>query len=88
MNFLLLLLGQLAIYLLLMLADEYTGQLLAIILGGIVLAVWIISHIVEWIEPSRVNKAYYRYMLSGWLAPALALVGFVLLRGGQIGWLP
>lgn len=78
--------GQLIFYLLLMLFDEYFGQLLAIILGAISFAVWAISHIVEWIEPSRVNRNYYQYMLSGWIGPALALVIFILLRG-EIGWL-
>ena len=62
-------------------------MLLAIILGAVCLALWLLSYLVEWIEPSRVTKSYYRYMLAGWLAPFLALAGFFLLRGGQIGWL-
>lgn len=86
MNFLFALMGQLILYLLLMLYDEYAGQLLAIILGAIVFAIWVISLIVELIQPSRVKSSYYQYMVSGWLAPALALVGFILLRG-EIGWL-
>lgn len=87
MNTFLLLIGQIIIYLLLMLGDEYAGQLLAMILGAICLAVWLISLIVEWIEPSRVKRNYYRYLLTGWLAPAIALLGFIALRGGQISWL-
>ncbi len=86
MNFLLMLIGQLIFYLLVMLGDEYAGSLLAIILGGICFAIWVISHIVEWIEPSRVNRAYYSFMLSGWLGPALALFGFFLLRG-EFAWM-
>lgn len=87
MNTLLLLLGQVIIYLLLMLGDEYAGQLLAIILGTICFAVWLISYAVEWIEPSRVKGEYYRYLLTGWLAPVIAMIGFIVLRGGQISWL-
>ncbi len=82
----LLFLGQLLLYLLLMLYDEYAGQLLAIILGAIIFGIWIISLIVELIQPSRVKKNYYRFMVTGWLAPGIALVIFILLRGG-IGWM-
>lgn len=86
MNFVLALAGQLIVYLLLMLYDEYAGQLMAIIVGAIFFSVWVLSLLVELIQPSRVKSAYYRYMVSGWLAPALALIGFILLRG-EIGWL-
>jgi len=86
MNFVIALVGQLIAYLLLMLYNEYAGQLTAIILGSIFFFVWVLSLIVELIQPSRVKPAYYRYMVSGWLAPALALAGFILLRG-EIGWL-
>ncbi len=87
MNFALLLLVQLITYLALMLWQEYAGMLLAIILGAICLSLWLLSYLVEWIEPSRVTKKYFAYMLAGWLAPFLALAVFIALRGGQIGWL-
>ncbi|CAH1000455.1 hypothetical protein LEM8419_01608 [Neolewinella maritima] len=86
MNTALLLIGQLIIYSLLMLADEYAGTLLAAILGTICFAIWGLSHLVELVQPSRVSKSYYTYVLTGWVAPALALIGFIYLRGG-IGWL-
>ena len=86
MNYVVFLLLQLFLYLILMLYNEYAGQLLAIIVGAIVLAIFVISLIVELIQPSRVKRAYYGYMVSGWLAPAIALAGFILLRG-EIGWL-
>ena len=86
MNTLFALLAQIIFYLLFMLYNEYAGQLLAIILGAIFLAIWVISLIVELIQPSRVKSNYYRYMITGWVAPAIALVIFVLLRG-EIGWM-
>jgi len=86
MNTLFALLIQIICYLLFMLYNEYAGQLLAIVLGAIFLAIWVISLIVELIQPSRVKKNYYRFMITGWAAPAIALVIFVLLRG-EIGWL-
>ena len=86
MNFALLLVGQLILYSLLMLYDEYAGTLLAAILGTICLAIWALSYVVEWVQPSRVSRNYYTYLISGWVAPFLALGTFLLLRGG-VGWL-
>lgn len=80
------LLGQLVVYLLLIILDEYAGSLLAVIIGSIALGVWLISLIVEIIEPSRVTKAYYWYTFTGWLAPVLALTAYVILRG-EIEWM-
>ncbi|MCP9235067.1 hypothetical protein [Lewinella sp. JB7] len=86
MNFALLLIAQLIVYALLMLYDEYAGTLLALILGSICLAIWILSHVVEWVQPSRVSRKYYTYLITAWLAPFLALAAFIALRGG-VGWL-
>jgi len=86
MNNILMILGQMIIYGLLLLFDEYAGFLLATIIGAIAFAVWGISHIVEMIQPSRVTKTYYGFILSSWVGPLLALVGFTLLRGG-VGWM-
>ncbi len=86
MNFALLLIGQLIFYSLVMLLDEYTGTLLAVILGAICLAIWALSHLVELVQPSRVSHTYYTYLITGWLAPFVALAAFLALRGG-VGWL-
>ena len=86
MNFTLSLLIQLTLYLLLLFWNPYTGTLLAAILGAIALSVWVLSYVVEWVQPSRVSRDYYAYVLSAWVAPFLALIGYVLLVG-SIGWL-
>jgi hypothetical protein len=86
MNFALLLVGQLILYSLLMLLDEYAGTLLAAIIGTISLALWVLSHVVEWVQPSKVGRSYYVYLLTAWIAPFVALVAFITLRGG-VGWL-
>ncbi len=80
------LLVQLVFYLGLLLFDDYAGSLLAIILGSICLSVWLISLAVELIEPSRVSKTYFQAVLSGWLAPAAALLTYSLLHNG-FDWL-
>lgn len=83
----LLLIGQLLLYWLLMLADEYLGTLLAAIIAAVGFAVWGLSYVVEWISPSKVSRKYYSLALMTWLAPLLAILSFLLLRGGQVGWL-
>ena len=86
MNYLIALLAQLITWLLVILADEYAGTLFAVILGTIAFAIWALSRVIERIEPSRVSSAYYRYLTTGWLAPAIALVAYVALRG-RIEWM-
>ncbi|WP_020569818.1 hypothetical protein [Neolewinella persica] len=86
MNTILMILGQIIFYALLMLANEYAGFLLGVILGTISFAVWVISHIVELIEPSKVTKSYYWFVFSAWVAPLITVLGFIFLRG-EIGWL-
>jgi hypothetical protein len=86
MNTILIILGQVIIYGLLLLGNEYAGFMLAVILGSIAFFVWGISYIVEWIQPSRVTRNYYGFVLSCWVGPLVALIGFTFLRGG-IGWL-
>lgn len=86
MDYVLALLGQLILYLLLLLFDPYLGSLLAGIVGVVALAIWLLSYLVEWVQASRVGPAYYRYLLTAWVAPFVALLGFVLLRG-ELGWL-
>ena len=86
MNTVLMILGQIIVYGLLLLYDEYAGFLLAVIVGAIAFATWAISHAVELIQPSRVTKTYYGFVLSCWVGPLVALVGFTMLRGG-VGWM-
>jgi hypothetical protein len=74
-------LGQIIIYGLLLLGNENAGFILAVILGSIAFFVWAISHIVEWIQPSRVTHNYYGFVLSCWVGPLIALAGFIFLRG-------
>lgn len=77
---------QLVLYMGLMVVNDYAGGLLAIILAAISFAIWGISHIVEMIQPSRVKQSFYRLMLTCWLAPAIAFVAILLLKGG-FDWL-
>lgn len=86
MNTLLMVLANVICYGLLMLANEYVGFLLAVIVGAISFAVWVISYLVEWIQPSRVTRNYYGFVLAAWIGPLVAVLGFIALRG-EVGWL-
>ncbi|MEM6396237.1 MAG: hypothetical protein AAF741_07805 [Bacteroidota bacterium] len=79
-RFVLPLVVQSCIYLGLLVLDEYLGTLLAMVIGGISLAVFIVSVMVELIEPSRVPKAYWGFMMSAWVAPTISMISFYLLR--------
>ena len=86
LNTLLFLVGQTIVYGLLFLLDDYVGTLLAALIGAIAFCVWGISHVTELIQQSKVSSTYYGFILSAWVAPLLALVGWVLLRG-RLAWL-
>ncbi|MEM1281159.1 MAG: hypothetical protein AAGG53_14340 [Cyanobacteria bacterium P01_H01_bin.152] len=73
-------------YLGLLLLDSYMGTLIALVIGGIGLAILLIALMVELVEPSRVPRSYYRFMVTVCLAPILSIVVFAILRG-EIEWL-
>lgn len=77
---------QVVLYLLIWLYDDYLGSLISLIFGSIAFFLWLISHLVELVERSRVPRAYYRLMLLCFLAPLTASILGLLLRQG-VGWM-
>lgn len=75
-------LGQIIFYLFLWFWDDYMALVLSSILGGIALFVYIISHLVELVDRSRVPRVYYRLMLFSFIAPLISGVLGVFLRNG------
>ncbi|MEM6379326.1 MAG: hypothetical protein AAF705_14045 [Bacteroidota bacterium] len=67
---------QVVIYLLLWLNDDYMATLVSGAFAGIFFFIWLLSRVVELIEPSKVPKWYYRYMLVSALAPILVSAFF------------
>ncbi|MBV6425866.1 MAG: hypothetical protein KIPDCIKN_00352 [Haliscomenobacter sp.] len=67
---------QTAAYLALWLVYPYLAGLLSIIFGIVFLVVLLISLVVEWIEPSKVPRAYFRWMLASTLAPGVAALAY------------
>ena len=73
---------QVVLYLLLWVIDDYLAVVVSFILGGISLAIYLISKLIELVDKSNVPKVYYRFMLICLLAPIIAgMIGLLLLNG-------
>lgn len=79
------LLIQIIIYFSLWLWDEYVATMLSLVWGSICLLIVLTSLAVEWIEKSKVPKAYYKYLWVSVLAPIIAVVMYGGIVGG-IKW--
>ena len=74
-------------YTLLWLWNDYIASLVSIILLFIFVGILIVAIISELIEPSKVPRSYFYFMLVSILAPILAALLFVGLMDGQLEWL-
>ena len=74
-------LGQVALYLLLWLWNEYNASLFSLVFGAIFLFLLVISAIAEFIEPSKVPRWYFGFMAVSVAAPLLAALIYVAING-------
>jgi hypothetical protein len=75
-------LAQVVLYLLMWVIDDYLAVVVSFILGGISLAIYLISKLIELVDKSNVPKVYYRFMLICLFAPIIAgMIGLLLLNG-------
>ena len=74
---------QVVIYSLLWIADDYIATFLSVIFAAIALFILLISLLVELIEPSKVPRFYYYYIVSAIIAPVITGVLMVTLKGGM-----
>lgn len=79
---------QFIFYIGLWLWDDYIASLISIIFVAICSFIFIISLITEWIEPSKVPRWYFVFMIASIFAPFIAGAIFVGFMGGQLQWLP
>ncbi len=79
-------LGQIAIYLIIWLNNDYLATLLSLVFGGIALAILIISLIVDWVEYSGVPRWYYQLLVTGVLAPSVGFGLYLVLNKG-LDWM-
>lgn len=78
---------QLVIYILIWIVDDYVASLLLLIIPIIGTAILLLSLIFELIEPSKIPKSYYKYMLSLILAPVAVAAIYFYMNGLQLDWL-
>ena len=79
--------AQVIIYAIVWLSSEYIGFFITLTFPILILSILLISLVVELIEPSKVPKAYYKYMINAILAPVVVLIFFTLITQGQFSWL-
>ncbi len=78
---------QFILYILLWLISDYAATLVSSIFIVIFSALLIVAGISELIEPSKVPRSYYVFMVGAILAPLLAGGLFLLIIGGDLEWL-
>ena len=77
---------ELIIYLVIWFANDYLGTIVTIIFTTITFCILLISFIVEWIEPSKVQRSYYQIMGISILAPLVAAAIYIGIVGGELYW--
>ena len=78
---------QLIVYTAIWLSSEYIGFFITLTFPILVTAVLLISLIAEWIEPSRVPRAFFRYMFAAIITPLVVLAFFAVLHKGHWEWM-
>lgn len=78
---------QLVFYFMLWLINDYTATLVSVIFIVIFAAILIVALISELIEPSRVPRSYFWFMVISILAPILAGLVFLTIIGGDLNWI-
>jgi len=78
---------QLVVYILIWILNDYVASLLLLIVPVIGTAILLLSLIFELIEPSKIPKSYYKYMLTIILAPIVVAAIYFYMNGFQLDWL-
>jgi len=74
-------------YLLIWLINDYAGTLVSAIFIVIFSALLLVACISELIEPSKVPKSYYIFMIISILVPLIVAALFLGIIGGDLNWL-
>ena len=80
------LLGEMAIYLIIWVFNDYLATMLSLIFGSIFLLILLTSLVVELVEKSKVPRWYFTFMGLSVLAPVLAAILYALINKGM-GWM-
>ena len=76
-------LGEVVVYLLIWIANDYMAAMLSLIFGSIFLIILLTSLIVELVEKSKVPRWYYTFMGLSVLAPIMAGILYSLINKGM-----
>ena len=74
-------------YILIWLINDYVATLISLVFIVILLAILLVAGIAEVIEPSKVPRSYYLFMVVSILAPIFAGGIFLFITGGDLNWL-
>ena len=75
------------VYIALWLWNEYIATIMTLSFSAIALFILIISLISEVIEPSKVPRWYFSYMIISVLTPLVIGAFFMVLNKGSLGWM-
>ena len=78
---------QLVLYTALWLVDEYVASYICIVIPAIAIVLTFVAFLAELIEPSKVPRKYYSFMLISTITPIVVGGFFVYLYRGQLDWL-
>lgn len=79
------LLGEVVLYLIIWVFNDYMATMLSLIFGSIFLLILLVSLVVELVEKSKVPRWYFIFMGLSVLAPIIAAILYVLINQGM-GW--
>ncbi len=79
--------AQLIIYVLVWTVNDYVASLLLLIIPVITTSILLLSFIFELIEPSKVPRIYYKYVVSMIIAPILVGVFYIYISGFDLDWI-
>lgn len=77
------LLGEVVIYLIIWVLNDYLASMLSLIFGSIFLLILLVSLVVELVEKSKVPRWYFTFMGLSVLAPVIAAVLYTLINRGM-----
>ncbi len=77
---------QFFLHILLWLFDDYIATLISAVFIVIFSVILLVAGIAELLEPSKVPRSYYLFMMVSILAPFLAGALFLMIIGGDLNW--
>lgn len=77
------LLGEVVIYLIIWVFNDYMATMLSLIFGSIFLLILLVSLVVELVERSKVPRWYFTLMGISVLAPIIAAILYTLINRGM-----